>query len=173
MANIFEVETDASQDANYREHLNRNWQNGNTEFDKLENWLNALKTTFSNFQVQINDLQQQIWNLTKRVQTDEVKHDQDVADLNAEIKVLDDEVQKLNQAVFGIDESEINYVTPKQSDVIEEINYQKNKKSDKSKNINQFNKDPVSHELNYSAVNGKHNSIEVDTGIGHMKGEKL
>lgn len=139
MINIFEVEANASQDANYREHLNRNWQNGNTEFDKLENWLNALKTTFSNFQVQINDLQQQIWNLTKRVQTDEVKHDHDVADLNEEIQELDDEVSKLNQAVFGIDESEINYVTPKQSDVIEEINYQKNKKSDKSKQIEEVN----------------------------------
>lgn len=150
MTNVFEVEANASQDANYREHLNRNWQNGNTEFDKLENWLNALKTTFSNFQVQINDLQQQIWNLTLRVQGDEVKHDKDVialtnthkkdvADLNIKIKALDDEVQKLNQAVFGIDESEINYVTPKQSDVIEEINYQKNKKSDKSKQIEEVN----------------------------------
>lgn len=139
MTNVFEVESNASQDANYREHLNRNWQNGNTEFDKLENWLNALKTTFSNFQVQINDLQQQIWNLTKRVQTDEVKHDHDVADLNEKIKELDDEVSKLNQAVFGIDESEINYVTPKQSDVIEEINYQKNKRSDKSKQIEEVN----------------------------------
>ena len=147
---VFENESNASQDANYREHLDRNWQNGNTEFDKLENWLNALKTTFSNFQVQINDLQQQIRNLTLRVQGDEVKHDKDVialtnthkkdvADLNIKIKTLDDEVQKLNQAVFGIDESEINYVTPKQSDVIEEINYQKNKKSDKTKQIEEVN----------------------------------
>lgn len=143
MANIFEVEANASQDANYREHLNRNWQNGNTEFDKLENWLNALETTFSNFQTQINNLQQQIWNLTLRVQGDEVKHDKDVAAItkkyDAEIEVLDDEVQKLNQAVFGINESEINYVTPKQSDVIEEISYQKNKKSDKSKQIEEVN----------------------------------
>ena len=139
MANVFEVEANASQDANYREHLNRNWQNGNTEFNKLENWLNALETTFSNFQTQLNDLQQEIWNLTIRVQGDEVKHDKDVADLNIKIKVLDDEAQKLNQAVFGINESEINYVTPKQSDVIEEINYQKNKKSDSSKQIEEVN----------------------------------
>lgn len=139
MANVFEVEANASQDANYREHLNRNWQNGNTEFDKLENWLNALKTTFSNFQTQINDLQQQIWNLTKRVQRDEVKHDQDVADLNEKIQELNDKVSKLNQAVFDINESEINYVTPKQSDVIEEINFQKNKKSDSSKQIEEVN----------------------------------
>lgn len=139
MANVFEVEANASQDANYREHLNRNWQNGNTEFNKLENWLNTLETTFSNFQTQLNDLQQEIWNLTIRVQGDEVKHDKDVADLNIKIKVLDDEAQKLNQAVFGINESEINYVTPKQSDVIEEINYQKNKKSDSSKQIEEVN----------------------------------
>ena len=89
MANVFEVEANASQDANYREHLNRNWQNGNTEFDKLENWLNALETTFSNFQTQINELQQQISNLALRVQT-----------ANNRINELAADVDKLNKAVF-------------------------------------------------------------------------
>ncbi|CAM2829047.1 hypothetical protein [Lactobacillus crispatus] len=140
MANVFEVESNASQDANYREHLNRNWQNGNTEFDKLENWLNALETTFSNFQTQINNLQQQIWNLTKRVQEDEVKHDQDVAALtkkhNSDIATLneiiekqDARISKLENAVFGYGEYEVNYETPSKTiDHVFEINTDSNPK---------------------------------------------
>ena len=129
MTNVFEVEANASQDANYREHLNRNWQNGNTEFDKLENWLNALETTFSNFQTQINDLQQQNWNLIKRVQTDEVKHDQDVADLNKIIEKQDARISKLEDAVFGYGEYEVNYETPfKTIDHVSEINTDSNPK---------------------------------------------
>lgn len=101
MADVFEVEANASQDANYREHLNRNWQNGNTEFDKLENWLNALETTFSNFQTQINDLQQQISNLNLTVQT-----------ANNRINELAADVDKLNKAVFYAE-----YINDTKSDV--------------------------------------------------------
>ena len=65
---------------------------------------------------------------------------------------------------------------------VHEVNYDKPQNQDphdyyevidKSKNNHPLNKDPVSHELNYSTINSKHNSIEIDTGIGHMKGEKL
>lgn len=100
MTNVFEVESNASQDANYREHLNRNWQNGNTEFDKLENWLNALKSSINGFQSKISDMQQQIWNLTLRVQGDEVKHDQDLQVVNNRMNELTADIDKLNKAVF-------------------------------------------------------------------------
>lgn len=89
MPNVFEVEANASQDANYREHLNRNWQNGNTEFDKLENWLNALESSINGFQSQISNMQQQILNLTSEVQT-----------ANNRINELAADVDKLNKAVF-------------------------------------------------------------------------
>lgn len=89
MANIFEVEANASQDANYREHLNRNWQNGNTEFDKLENWLNALESSINSFQSQISNMQQQISNLALIVQT-----------ANNRVNELAADVDKLNKAVF-------------------------------------------------------------------------
>lgn len=89
MVNVFEVEANASQDANYREHLNRNWQNGNTEFDKLENWLNALESSINGFQSQISNMQQQILNLTSGVQT-----------ANNRINELAADVDKLNKAVF-------------------------------------------------------------------------
>lgn len=89
MTNIFEVEANASQDANYREHLNRNWQNGNTEFDKLENLLNALESSINGFQSQISNMQQQISDLALRVQT-----------ANNRINELAADVDKLNKAVF-------------------------------------------------------------------------
>lgn len=100
MADIFEVESNASQDANYREHLNRNWQNGNTEFDKLENLLNNLESSINDFQSQIGDLQQQIWNLNLKVQEDEVKHNEDLQVVNNRMNELTADVDKLNKAVF-------------------------------------------------------------------------
>lgn len=101
MANVFEVEANASQDANYREHLNRNWQNGNTEFDKLENWLNALESSINGFQSQISNMQQQILNLTSEVQT-----------ANNRINELAADVDKLNKAVFYAE-----YINDTKSDV--------------------------------------------------------
>lgn len=101
MANVFEVEANASQDANYREHLNRNWQNGNTEFDKLENWLNALERYINGFQSQISNMQQQILNLNLRVQT-----------ANNRINELAADVDKLNKAVFYAE-----YINDTKSDV--------------------------------------------------------
>lgn len=133
MANVFEVEANASQDANYREHLNRNWQNGNTEFDKLENSIN-------DFQASLSNLQQQIWNINLRVQEDEVKHDQDVAALtkkhNSDIATLNEIIEKqdarisrLENAVFGYGEYEVNYETPSKTiDHVFEINTDSNPK---------------------------------------------
>ena len=101
MTIVFEVEANASQDANYREHLNRNWQNGNTEFDKLENWLNALERSINGFQSQISNMQQQILNLTSGVQT-----------ANNRINELAADVDKLNKAVFYAE-----YINDTKSDV--------------------------------------------------------
>lgn len=98
---VFEVEANASQDANYREHLNRNWQNGNNEFDKLENWLNALERSINGFQSQISNMEQQISNLALRVQT-----------ANNRINELAADVDKLNKAVFYAE-----YINDTKSDV--------------------------------------------------------
>lgn len=101
MVNVFEVEANASQDANYREHLNRNWQNGNTEFDKLENLLNTLESSINGFQSQISNMEQQISNLALRVQT-----------ANNRINELAADVDKLNKAVFYAE-----YINDTKSDV--------------------------------------------------------
>lgn len=90
MVNIFEVEANASQDANYREHLNRNWQNGNTEFDKIEGWLNTLEKNLNNYGDEIHQLQESLNNLKEQ-------HTQD----NETIEEQDARISKLEDAVFN------------------------------------------------------------------------
>lgn len=90
MVNIFEVEANASQDANYREHLNRNWQNGNTEFDKIENWLNTLEKNLNNYGDEIHQLQESFNNLKEQ-------HTQD----NEIIEEQGTRISKLEDAVFN------------------------------------------------------------------------
>ena len=162
---VFENESNASQDANYREHLNRNWDNGNIAFDNLfakYNGLldeyNAVNSRLDNAERKIRDLQDKNIALNQRCEKIEEKH-------NDDIKTVQEQLDQLNNVVFG-HVHEVNYDKPQdQHDYYEVI--------DKSKNNHPLNKNPVSHELNYSTINGKHNSIEIDTGIGHMKGEKL
>ena len=63
---IFEEESNASQDGNYREHLNRNWHNGNTEFDKVEGLLNTLEENLNNYRDEIHQLQESFNNLKEQ-----------------------------------------------------------------------------------------------------------
>ena len=107
MANVFEVEANASQDANYREHLNRNWQNGNTEFDKLENWLNALKENINDYQEEVDQVKQSLADLGEQ-------HNEDVGtltkrfnNLNEVINKQDARIKKLENAVFGLTSADI------------------------------------------------------------------
>lgn len=164
---VFENESNASQDANYREHLNRNWDNGNSAFDNLFGKYNGLLDEYNAINSRLDDTEQEIRSLQGNINALSQRWDKIEEQHNDDIKKVQDQIDQLNNVVFG-HVHEINYDKPQgkdQNDYHEVI--------DKSKNRNQFNKDPVSHELNYSAVNGKHNSIEVDTGIGHTKGEKL
>lgn len=173
---VFENESNASQDANYREHLDRNWQNGNTAFDDLFVKYNGLldeydvvNSRLDDAERKIRDLQDKNIALNQRCDKIEEKHNDDIKALtekhNDDIKAVQEQLDRLNNVVFG-HVHEVNYDKPrKQHDYYEVI--------DKSKNNHPLNKDPVSHELNYSTINGKHNSIEIDTGIGHMKGEEL
>lgn len=109
MVNVFEVEANASQDANYREHLNRNWQNGNTEFDKIEGLLNTLEEKINGYQIDA---------LTDRIN-----------ELNETIEEQDARISKLENAVFGYGEYEVNYETPpKTIDHVSEINTDSNPK---------------------------------------------
>lgn len=175
---VFENESNASQDANYREHLNRNWDNGNSAFDNLFGKYNglldeydAVNSRLDDAERKIRDLQDKNIALNQRCDKIEEKHSDDIKALtekhNDDIKTVQEQLDRLNNVVFG-HVHEVNYDKPQNQDPHDYYEV-----IDKSKNRHPLNKDPVSHELNYSTINGKHNSIEIDTGIGHMKGEKL
>ena len=197
---VFENESNASQDANYREHLNRNWDNGNSAFDNLFGKYNNLLDKYNDIvgrlnddENEIHDLQDKNIALNQRCDKIEEKHNDDIKALtekhnddiktltekhnddikaltekhNDDIKAVQEQLDRLNNVVFG-HVHEVNYDKPQKQDPHDYYEV-----IDKSKNNHPLNKDPVSHELNYSTINGKHNSIEIDTGIGNMKGEEL
>lgn len=168
---VFENEGNVSQDANFRAHLDSNWDSGNREFDKVEGQLRIALDDIQFLKDEIHDLQGDVKALTQRCDKIEDKHNDDIKALtekhNDDIKAVQEQLDRLNNVVFG-HVHEVNYDTPRRQDPHDYYEV-----IDKSKNNHPLNKDPVSHELNYSTINGKHNSIEIDTGIGHMKGEKL
>nr|DAU06475.1 MAG TPA: hypothetical protein [Caudoviricetes sp.] len=118
---IFEEESNASQDGNYREHLNRNWHNGNIEFDKIEGLLDTLEKNLSSYHEEIDQLKTFFNNLKDQ-------HTQDVDTFNQTIKKQNDRISKLEDAVFGCGEFETNYETPKTTDHVFEINTDSNPK---------------------------------------------
>lgn len=97
---IFEEESNASQDGNYREHLNRNWHNGNIEFDKIEGLLDTLEKNLSSYHEEIDQLKTFFNNLKDQ-------HIQDVDTFNQTIKKQNDRISKLEDAVFGLAPADI------------------------------------------------------------------
>lgn len=168
---VFANEGNVSQDANFRAHLDSNWDSGNREFDKVEGQLRTALDDIQFLKDKIHDLQGDVKALTQRCDKIEEKHNDDIKALtekhNDDIKAVQEQLDRLNNVVFG-HVHEVNYDKPRKQDPHDYYEV-----IDKSKNNHLLNKDPVSHELNYSTINGKHNSIEIDTGIGHMKGEEL
>ena len=168
---VFENEGNVSQDANFRAHLDSNWNSGNREFDKVEGQLRIALDDIQFLKTEIHNLRGDVNALNQRCDKIEEKHNEDIKALtekhNDDIKAVQEQLDRLNNAVFG-HVHEVNYDKPQNQDPHDYYEV-----IDKSKNNHPLNKDPVSHELNYSTINGKHNSIEIDTGIGHMKGEEL
>ena len=132
-----------------------------TEIHSLQGDVKALNQRCDKIEEKHND---DIKALTK-------KHNEDIKALtdkhNDDIKAVQEQIDRLNNVVFG-HVHEVNYDKPRNQDPHDYYEV-----IDKSKNNHPLNKDPVSHELNYSTINGKHNYIEIDTGIGNMKGEEL
>ena len=60
--NVFENEGNVSQDANFRAHLDSNWDSGNREFDKVEGLLGTLKETINGYQEEFDQLKQNAEN---------------------------------------------------------------------------------------------------------------
>ena len=109
---IFEEESNASQDGNYREHLNRNWHNGNIAFDNIDQQI-------SNWQRMFTDLSNQLSAVTDRVTTLESENDKRIQEninlrnelAQYEIKT-DQRLQRLEAAIFNAE-----YINDTKSDV--------------------------------------------------------
>lgn len=90
MADVFEKEGSPTQDATYREHLDRNWEAGNRKFAELES---KVKNTEEKCQDIIGD---------------QDSNDIDKKKKEERIKALETQVAKLNLAVFGDGATEIS-----------------------------------------------------------------
>ena len=142
-----------------------------SEYSNLQSKYNDIIGRLNDDEKEIHDLQGDVKALNQRCDKIEEKHNDDIKALtdkhNDDVKAVQEQLDRLNNVVFG-HVHEVNYDKPQKQDPHDYYEV-----IDKSKNNHPLNKDPVSHELNYSTINGKHNSIEIDTGIGHMKGEEL
>lgn len=155
---VFKNEGNVSQDANFRAHLDDNWDSGNREFDKVEGKLRIALDDIQFLKTEIHDLQGDVKALTE-------KHNEDIKALtdkhNDDIKAVQEQLDRLNNVVFG-HVHEVNYdKIPEQNNNDHEVNHR-----------DPMNKDPSNHELNYYSVNGKHRFVEIDTTVNHkLKGE--
>lgn len=98
---VFENESNSSQDASYREHLDRNWLNGNIAFDQINQNIVNLQTLFT-------DLSSQIFALTDRVSTLESENNnriQEIVGLRNELTAYqtktNERLQRLEDAIFN------------------------------------------------------------------------
>ena len=87
---VFANEGNVSQDANFRRHLDDNWDSGNREFEKIEGLLDTLKETINGYQEEFDQLKQNVDALIRQVN-----------DLNETIEEQDARISKLEDAVFN------------------------------------------------------------------------
>lgn len=83
MADVFEKEGSPTQDATYREHLDRNWEAGNKKFAELEGKVQSTEQKYDD------------------VLGDQDSNAKDKKKKETRIKKLEDQVAKLSLAVFG------------------------------------------------------------------------
>ena len=87
---VFANEGNVSQDANFRRHLDDNWDSGNREFEKIEGLLDTLKKTINGYQEEFDQLKQNVDALTRQVN-----------ELNETIEEQGTRISKLEDAVFN------------------------------------------------------------------------
>lgn len=80
---VFEKEGTPTQDAVFREHLNKNWEAGNKRFAEIENRL-------SNTEKQYDE-----------VFDDKESNEEDKKKKESRLKQAEDDIAKLKRAVFG------------------------------------------------------------------------
>ena len=104
---IFEEESNASQDGNYREHLNRNWYNGNIEFADLRRLINGVYTSISSLWDAITGWTQQLNGVRQQHEKDVDALAKRINELNETIEKQDARISKLEDAVFGLTPADI------------------------------------------------------------------
>lgn len=115
---VFANEGNVSQDANFRAHLDDNWNSGNREFDKIEGLLNTLEEDLSDYRDEIHQLQDdyrdEIHQLKLSFNNLKEQHTNDFDDLtkqinelNETVKKQDARISKLEKAVFGLAPADI------------------------------------------------------------------
>ena len=90
---VFENEGNVSQDANFRAHLDDNWDSGNREFDKVEDQLEIALDDIQFLKNEIPDCKKELENLKQQ-------HSSDIDALNKVIEAQDERIIKLEKAVF-------------------------------------------------------------------------
>lgn len=90
---VFENEGNASQDANFRAHLDDNWDSGNREFNKVEDQLEIALDDIQFLKNEIPDWKKELENLKQQ-------HNSDIDALNRVIAAQDKRIAKLEKAVF-------------------------------------------------------------------------
>lgn len=101
---VFENEGNVSQDANFRAHLDNNWDAGNREFDNLWSRINSFDDLFSQF----SNLAERMTELEK----ENKELNESVINLRNELTNVEKDysaiLQKLEDAVYGTNPESIN-----------------------------------------------------------------
>lgn len=98
---VFANEGNVSQDANFRAHLDNNWNSGNREFDKVEELLNTLEDDLNDYRDEIHQLQESFNNLKEQHTSDVDALTRRINDFNETTKKQDARISKLEDAVFN------------------------------------------------------------------------
>lgn len=85
---VFANEGNASQDANFRRHLDDNWDSGNREFDKIEGLLNTLEEDLNDYRDEIHQLQESFNDLKEQ----HIKDNEIIEEQGTRINKLEDAV---------------------------------------------------------------------------------
>lgn len=132
---VFENESNASQDANYREHLNHNWDNGNNAFDKLFGKYNNLLGKYNDIIGRLDDDENEIHDLQGDVKALTNKYNDDIEATNQRLTKLEkavfeaqyindtDDVAGYDKPVVSQDINDTNAIDDDDGLIIEQDNY--------------------------------------------------
>lgn len=82
---VFENEGNVSQDANFRAHLDNNWDAGNREFDNIDQQISNLQRMFTDLSNQLSTVTSRVTTLENELTQYELKTDQRLQRLEAAI----------------------------------------------------------------------------------------